>query len=85
MRPAGTVLLRLRRPWRDGARALYFEPSEFLEKLAAVIPRPRINLLIYHGLWTTHFFRGELAETLCHLDEGEPLYDAVADRSSALV
>src|SRR5262249_8211691 len=26
-----------------------FEPSEFLEKLAVVIPRPRINLLLYHG------------------------------------
>jgi hypothetical protein len=47
--PEGRVLRRLRRPWRDGTRALCFEPSEFLEKLAAVIPRPRINLLIYHG------------------------------------
>jgi hypothetical protein len=57
----GKVLLRLRRPWRDGTRAICFEPSEFLEKLAAMIPRPpvlrsspateggRINLLIYHG------------------------------------
>ena len=49
MTPDGTVLLRLRRPWRDGTRAICFEPSEFLEKLAVVIPRPRINLLIYHG------------------------------------
>ena len=47
--PDGKVLLRLRRPWRDGTRAICFEPSEFLEKLAAMIPRPRINLLIYHG------------------------------------
>jgi hypothetical protein len=47
--PDGKVLLRLRRPWRDGTRAIRFEPSELLEKLAVVIPRPRINLLIYHG------------------------------------
>lgn len=47
--PGGKVVLRLRRPWRDGTRALCFEPSEFLEKLAAVIPRPRINLLVCHG------------------------------------
>ena len=47
--PDGKVLLRLRRPWRDGTRALCFEPSEFLEKLAVLIPRPRINLLIYSG------------------------------------
>jgi hypothetical protein len=45
----GKVLLRLRRPWRDGTRAIQFEPIELLEKLAAMIPRPRTNLLIYHG------------------------------------
>jgi hypothetical protein len=47
--PDGKVLLHLRRPWRDGTRAICFEPSEFLEKLAVIIARPRINLLIYHG------------------------------------
>ncbi|MBX3028226.1 transposase [bacterium] len=45
----GRVLLRLRRPWRDGTRAIGFEPSELLEKLAALVPRPRANLLLYHG------------------------------------
>ncbi len=29
--PDGTVVLRLRRPWSDGTRAIRFEPSEFLE------------------------------------------------------
>jgi len=46
---AGQVVLRLRRPWRDGTRAIRFEPSELLEKLAALVPRPRANLLLYHG------------------------------------
>jgi hypothetical protein len=27
-----------------------FEPIEFLEKLAAIIPRPAVNLLLYHGV-----------------------------------
>ena len=45
----GNVVLRLRRPWRDGTRAICFAPSELLEKLAVIIPRPRINLLLYHG------------------------------------
>ena len=30
--PDGRVLLRLRRRWRDGTRAICFEPSELLEK-----------------------------------------------------
>jgi len=40
----GKIVLRLRRPWQDGTRAIGFEPLEFLEKLAAMIPKPRINL-----------------------------------------
>jgi hypothetical protein len=47
--PEGRVLLRLRKPWRAGTRAIRFEPSELLEKLAAMMPRPRVNLLIHHG------------------------------------
>jgi len=52
--PDGKVLLRLRRPWRDGTRAIRFEPTELLEKLAAAIPKPRINLLIYYGAFAPH-------------------------------
>jgi hypothetical protein len=29
---------------------LVFEPLELLERLAAIIPRPQINLLTYHGV-----------------------------------
>ena len=50
----GKVVLRLRRTWQDGTRAICFEPLEFLEKLAAMIPKPRINLLVYHGVVAPH-------------------------------
>jgi hypothetical protein len=36
--------------WRDGTSHFLFEPIEFLEKLAAIIPRPVVNLLLYHGV-----------------------------------
>jgi hypothetical protein len=29
-------------------------PTELLEKLAALVPRPRINLLVYHGVFAPH-------------------------------
>jgi Putative transposase/Transposase zinc-binding domain len=48
--PDGRVGLTLAHPWADGTRALIFAPVEFLEKLAVLIPKPRINLLIYHGV-----------------------------------
>ena len=46
----GRVLLALKTAWADGTRQLLFEPLELLEKLAALTPRPRINLVLYHGV-----------------------------------
>src|SRR6266481_2121131 len=42
--------LELKRAWHDGTRELVFEPLEFLERLAAMTPRPETNLLICHGV-----------------------------------
>jgi tetratricopeptide (TPR) repeat protein len=44
-----------------------------------------MRLVAHQGLWTTHFFRGELAAALHHLDEGEPLYEPIADAGTALI
>lgn len=46
----GKILLTMMRPWQDGTRAILFEPHELIEKLAALVPKPRINLLLYHGV-----------------------------------
>jgi hypothetical protein len=49
-RSDGRVALELKTAWHDGTRELVFEPLEFLERLAAMTPRPETNLLICHGL-----------------------------------
>ena len=46
----GQVVLDLRHGWADGTTQLLFEPVELLERLAALTPRPRINLLLYYGV-----------------------------------
>ena len=48
--PDGQAVLELRRRWTDGTTHLIFDPVELLERLAALIPRPRINLVLYHGV-----------------------------------
>jgi len=50
----GRVLVELKTPWADGTTHLVFEPLEFLEKLAALTPRPGVNLVIYHGVLAPH-------------------------------
>src|SRR5262245_487112 len=50
----GRVVLTLKSAWADGPRHLIFEPLTLLEKLAALTPRPRINLVLYHGVLAPH-------------------------------
>ena len=50
----GQVLLELRHRWSDGTTHLLFDPIELLERLAALTPRPRINLVLYYGVLGAH-------------------------------
>ena len=52
--PDGLVLVTLKTEWHDGTTHLLFTPVELLEKLAALTPRPRINLVLYHGILAPH-------------------------------
>ncbi len=46
----GQVRVQLRQPWRDGTTDVVFEPVAFLARLAVLVPRPRINLILYYGV-----------------------------------
>jgi len=48
--PDGTFVLELPRRWRDGTTHLIFDPMELLERLAVLVPRPRVHLILYHGV-----------------------------------
>jgi hypothetical protein len=48
--PDGRLLYRLKRRWRDGTTHVVFEPLELLEKLAALVPPPRVHQIRYHGI-----------------------------------
>ena len=50
----GQVLLELRHRWADGTTHLLFDPVELLERLAALTPWPRINLVLYYGVLGAH-------------------------------
>jgi ribosomal protein S27E len=50
----GRVLPALKAEWSDGTTHLWFEPIELLERLAALTPRPRINLVLHHGALASH-------------------------------
>ena len=41
----------LKTPYRDGTTHVIFEPLDFISKLAALIPKPRVNLTRFHGVF----------------------------------
>ena len=46
----GRVVITLRHRWADGTSAVTLDPVTFLGRLAVLVPRPRVNLLMYHGV-----------------------------------
>jgi len=46
---AGQVVLKLKTPGRDGITHLVMLPLEFMQRLAALVPRPRLHLIRFHG------------------------------------
>jgi len=47
---ADPLTFRLKTPWSDGTTHLLLSPLELIEKLAALIPPPRLNLVRDHGI-----------------------------------
>jgi Putative transposase len=43
-------VLQLKSPYKDGTTHIVMEPLEFMERLAALVPRPRLHLIRFHGV-----------------------------------
>ena len=47
---AGDDVLQLKSAWRDGTTHIRMSPLEFMRRLAALVPRPRLHLIRFHGV-----------------------------------
>lgn len=41
----------LKTPFRNGTTHVIFEPLDFIARLAALVPKPRVNLTRFHGVF----------------------------------
>ena len=48
-------MLKLKTPWRDGTTHLVMSPLEFMQRLAALVPRSRLHLIRFHGVLAPSF------------------------------
>jgi hypothetical protein len=87
---SGNVRYQLKTPYRDGTTHVIFEPLDFTARLAALVPRPRVNLTRYHGVFAPNSPHRALVTKACRgrgarreaSDEGEG--DTPAARRSAM-
>ena len=47
----GQVRYELKTPWRNGTTHVMFEPLDFISRLASLVPKPRVNLTRFHGVF----------------------------------
>ena len=47
----GRVRYELKTPWRNGTTHVIFEPLDFISRLVSLIPKPRVNLTRFHGVF----------------------------------
>ena len=52
---SGQVIYTLKKPYEDGTTAISMTPLELLERLAAIIPRPRVHLTRFSGVFAPHY------------------------------
>jgi len=47
----GRVRYELKTPWRNGTTHVIFEPLDFIARLVSSVPKPRVNLTRFHGVF----------------------------------
>ena len=47
---AGQVVLQLKSVFKDGTTHIVMSPLEFMQRLAALVPRPRLHLIRFHSV-----------------------------------
>jgi len=60
--PNGNVRYQLKTPYRDGTTHVIFEPLDFIARLAALVPKPRVNLTRFHGVFAPNRSEAEVTK-----------------------
>ena len=47
----GYIRYTLKTPYRDGTTHIILEPMDFMARLAALVPKPRVKLSRFHGVF----------------------------------
>jgi hypothetical protein len=76
---SGNIRYQLKTPYSDGTTHVIFEPLDFIAKLAALVPKPRVNLTRFHGVFAPNS-KHRVDVTPAKRDKGRP-HEEHADKT----
>jgi hypothetical protein len=47
----GQIRYELKTPWQNGTTHVIFEPLDSISRLVSLVPKPRVNLIRFHGVF----------------------------------
>ena len=86
----GNVRYQLKTPYRDGTTHVIFEPLDFIARLAALVPKPRVNLTRFNGVlapnsrYRARVTPGKRGKGGPHTTMADPEERTPAERSAAM-
>ena len=51
----GQVIYKLKKAYDNGTTQIVLDPLDFLSRLASLVPKPRVNLTRFHGVFAPNF------------------------------
>ncbi|MCP4243620.1 MAG: hypothetical protein GY772_23960 [bacterium] len=82
--PDGRVAYSLKKTWRDGSTHVVLSPQVLMERLLALVPRPRRHLVTYHGVLAPGAsLRSRIVPRVAEEGEEAGLEEDCADREEA--
>ncbi len=79
----GKLRYELKIPDSDGTTHVMFEPLDFIAKLVALVPRPRVNLTRYHGVFAPNSKYRALVTPAKHKGKKIQAHDEKQDQTPA--
>ena len=70
---SGNIRYQLKTPYRDGTTHVFFQALDFIARLVALVPKPRVNLTRYHGVLAPNS-KHRVLVTPAHRGKGDCVY-----------
>ena len=75
----GKICYEMKTPYKNGTTHVVFEPLDFIARLAALVPKPRVHLTRFHGVFAPNSKHRADVTSESKIKKNQPDIDAYLD------